>query len=142
LQCAQLRLSVRRASNNVPDHRFFTIGALYFLDIDRKTKPRTQGFPACGASLRFGYNTAPLEERRPGVSQYRFPAISGNNRPRPRIASQRAAGTKYASGASEPRFPEEFGPAAALRRHDNSPSVPAGAHLGAKKRAQKRGFGW
>jgi hypothetical protein len=33
LQAEQLRLSVRCASNNVPDHRFFTIGALYFLDI-------------------------------------------------------------------------------------------------------------
>jgi hypothetical protein len=137
-------LSVRCASNNVPDHRFFTIGALYFLDIERKTKPRMQGFPACGVSLRFGYNTAPLEERH--SPQYRFPAISGSFRretpPRPRIASQRAAGTKYASEASEPRFPEEFGPAAALRRHGKSPSVPVGAHLGAKKRAIERGFGW
>ncbi|CAG9237624.1 hypothetical protein PSAB6_70331 [Paraburkholderia sabiae] len=27
------------------------------------------------------------------------------------------------------RFPEEFGPASALRRHDSPPSVFAGAHL-------------
>jgi DnaK suppressor protein len=70
---------------------------------------------------------------RQGARRKWLDKLSGKNAPpRPRIASQRAAGTKYASGASEERFPEEFGPAAALRRQRQTIVVPASAQFGAR----------
>ncbi|CAG9274493.1 hypothetical protein PUN4_860027 [Paraburkholderia unamae] len=38
------------ASNNVPDHRFFTIGALYFLDIAGYANGSVNGDAAAGIS--------------------------------------------------------------------------------------------
>jgi hypothetical protein len=53
---------------SVPDHRFFVIGALYFLDdvtgaaVVSEQKPGiNRGLSAFRAEWRFGYNTAPLQ---------------------------------------------------------------------------------
>ncbi len=132
------RRFTHRASNNVPDHRFFTIGALYFLDIDRQTNAADAGISRLRREFAVRLQYGPTG--RQGARRKQLDKLSGKNAPpRPRIASQRAAGTKYASGASEERFPEEFGPAAALRRHRQCTVVPASAQFDARAARAKRG---